>query len=177
MGSVKRISYFFLGLLMILSSFVMFTWPEIGYELVLLILELTLLIHGIRQLVFYGLMARHMVGGINVFYNGLFYLDAGLFTLYLSDMPRIYVMIYLIGCMLFSGVTDAAHANEMRKQKFRHWKYELFSGLVKVLISLVCLFHINSMEIIAIVYGIGLLHSAVTHIVTAFRRTAIVYVQ
>lgn len=49
--------------------------------------------------------------------------------------------------------------------------------IVQVVISFICLLHLNSAEIIAIVYGVGLLHSAVSHIVAAFRRTAIVYVQ
>lgn len=177
MGSAKRVSYFFLGLIMMLCSLIMFWYPEVGYQVVLLILELMLLIRGIRQLIFYFCMARHMVGGISIFYHGILLFDAGLFALNLHDVPRMYAMLYLIGYMLFSGVIDAGRANEVRKQNSGHWKYQLFSGIIKILVSFICINYLDSMEIIAMIYGIGLLHSALLHIVTAFRRTAVVYVQ
>ncbi len=177
MGSVKRVTYFFLGVIMMLCSFLLFLAPKDGYQIVLLILEITLFLYGVRQLAFYFSMARYMVGGIRIFYLGILILDASLFALYLDDLPRMYSMLYLIGYMLISGAIDVARANEARRQKSGHWKYQMFCGAVKMIVSVVCLFHIDSAEMIAIIYGIGLLHSAATHIVTAFRRTAIVYVQ
>ena len=177
MSSAKRVSYFFSGLLMIVCGLIVIWQPEEGYQVVLFILELTLLFRGIRQLVFYFSMARHMVGGISIFYQGLLLFDAGLFALNLNNVPRMYSMLYLVGCMLLSGMTDAARANEERKQKFGHWKYEIVSGGIKILISFICIFHLNSIEIIATIYGLGLLYSAIYRIVISFRRSAIVYVQ
>ncbi len=177
MGKAKRIAYFFKGLVMIIASLIMFAWPEEGYLVVLFILEMTLLIHGIQKIWYYFSMARFMVGGINIFYRGLLIFDAGLFTLNLRNMPPIVTMLYLIAVMLFSGVINVAKANETRKQKSIHWKYSMFSGGVKILVAIVCIFHLHSAEIITTIYSIGLFCSAVSHIVTSFRKTAIVYVQ
>lgn len=177
MGSAKRVSYFFVGLIMMLCGLILFMELEDGYQDVLLILEVMLLLHGIRKLVFYFTMARHMVGGINIFYQGILTFDAGLFALNLHDVPRIYAMLYLIAYMLVTGVIDAVRTNEIRKQGSRQWKYQMLTGMIKILISIICIFHLNSAEIIAIIYGVGLFSSAISHIVTAFRRTAIVYVQ
>lgn len=177
MGSAKRVTYFLSGLLMMLCSVLVISSPEAGYQIVLLILELMLLIRGVRQLVFYFSMARFMVGGISIFYRGLLLLDAGLFALNLDNVPRMYTMLYLIGYMLIAGLVDAAYANEERRQRYGRWKYQMFSGTVKIVISFICLFHLGSVEIITAIYGVGLFFSAVSHMVTSFRRSAIVYVQ
>ena len=175
MGKAKRVSYGILGLLLILCSVLMACLPQYGYQIVLLVLELTLLVYGIKQLLFYFFMARHMVGGIRIFYQSILILDAGFFALSLHDMPRQYVMMYLVGGMLISGFLDAARARDIRRQNSPHWKYTMFSGLVKIGIFFACLFHIDSELLITLIYSVGLLHSGVERIVTAFRQTAIVY--
>ena len=176
MGKAKRLSYGFFGLLMMICSVLMVRFPKYGYLFALGVLELTLIAYGIRQLMFYLLMARHMVGGIRIFYQSVLVLDAGLFALSLHDMPRAYVMMYLVGSMLVSGVLNAARARETRRQGSTHWKYAMFTGLVKIVLSFVCMFYISSETLITIIYSAGLFYAGVARIVNASRQTAIVYI-
>lgn len=177
MNQAKRISYIFTGLLTAICSLILFIWNDEGFGFILLILEFSLLLHGIQKLLFYFKMARHMVGGIRIFYEGLLYLDAGLFTLTLNDVPKIFGILYLITVMFISGIIAVLKANEIRRQKSSIWKYSMFSGVVKTLIAFSCLFHLDSFSNITMLYSIGLFYSSISHIVTAFRKTAIVYIQ
>ena len=176
MGMAKRLSYGFFGLLMMVCSVLMVHFPKYGYLFALGFLELTLIIYGIRQLMFYFLMARYMVGGVRIFYQSILVLDAGLFALSLHDMPRAYVMTYLVGTMLISGVINVARANETRQQHSPHWKFVMLTGLVKIVLSVVCLLNISSETLITLIYSAGLFYSGISRIVNASRQTAIVYV-
>ena len=176
MGKAKRLSYGFFGLLMMICSVLMVRFPKYGYLFALGVLELTLIAYGIRQLVFYFLMARHMVGGIRIFYQSILVLDAGLFALSLHDMPRAYVMTYLVGSMLISGIINVARAYETRRQHSPHWKFAMLTGLVKIVLSVVCMFHIDSEMLITLLYSAGLFYAGVSRIVNASRQTAIVYI-
>ncbi len=177
MDSARRIYNFITGLLMVFLSGIMIYDRAEGYLAVLFCLECSLFLYGIRQIWYYLTMARHMVGGILVFYRGLFFLDAGVFTLNLDDVPRIYAMIYLLAGLAFSGIIDMLQANSARKLQSGHWKYQMFYGVVKVGFTVLSVFFINSVLMLTIIYSAGLLHAAVSRIVTAFRRTAIVYVE
>lgn len=175
MGKAKRLAYGFFGLILMACSVLMVCLPKYGYHIVLLILELTLIAHGTKQLLYYALMARYMVGGIRIFYQGVLVLDAGFFALSLHTMPRQYVMMYLVGGMLLSGIIDAAYANETRRQGAKHWRYSMFTGSVKIIISFACMFHIDSAVIITLIYSAGLFYSGIARLVDAFRQKATVY--
>ncbi len=177
MGKAKRIMYVVTGLFMIASSVIMSVFYEVGYIVVLIILEIMLFAHGIRLLFYYFTLARYMVGGISIFYKGILFLDSGLFALNMDDIPRPYAMVYLVGCLIVSGVIDVMRANTARKLESAHWKYQCSSGIIKIIVSVICLCLINSPAMLTIIYSLGLLHAGIGRIATAFRETDIVYVK
>ena len=174
--SQKFIS-FISGFLMIVFGILMLTLEEDGYEAVLLILETALLFSGIQQLFYYFAMARNMVGGIYIFYKGILLLDAGLFALNLDKVPEQYGMLYLIATMAFSGLTAVFHAVEAKRMQSGRWIHQMFYGCVEFLSAIVCLIFLNSGRILLIVYSIGLFHAGTHRILSAFRKSEIVYIK
>lgn len=131
---------------------------------------------GIKKIVYYFTMARHMVGGIEIFYKSVILLDLGIFVFCVSDIPQTVAMLYLIGDNAFRGVVDVLHSFDEKKLGKSSWKLNFAYGAVKVLLAVSGLVFIRSVEALIIIYCIGLLQSAVRHIVKAFRKTAIIYV-
>ena len=176
MNSFKRVMNIFAAIIMIACAALMFLDPGNGFKLVILLLTLTLTIRGLRLIIYYISMARHAVGGIAILYEGIILFDAGLFATSLGNVPLVYTMLYLIICMLVSGGIDVMRANEARGMDAERWKLQMFYGAGNVVLAIVCIFFLNTAALLSIVYGISLLHSAVCRIITAFRRTAIVYI-
>ncbi|MDO4804881.1 MAG: DUF308 domain-containing protein [Lachnospiraceae bacterium] len=177
MSGRKRVVYFITGLFMVLFGVIMMFPSEEGYKTVLNILEFALIISGIKHLHFYFTMARYMVGGIYIFFKGIFILDAGLFAFNLDDVPKQYAMLYLIGGLAIAGVIGIMHAMEVRKLESGKWKSLLAQGIIQISVAIVCLFFLGDQDMLTLVYGLGLLHSGIMRIMTSFRKTAIVYVK
>lgn len=177
MGKARRVFYFVSGVVMLVLCVVLISDPKEGYLPIIYLLELSLILEGIRKLVYYFTMARYMVGGLSVFYKGLFFLDAGLFTITLDDGPRIYAMIYLLAGLALSGCIDLLQANSARRLRAGHWRYQMFYGIGQIAIAGVGLFFLDSVSMLTWIFAAGLLHSAVSRMIMAFRRTAIVYVE
>ena len=57
------------------------------------------------------------------------------------------------------------------------WRLRLLHGVVDLLQALLCLIFIGSVQLAVYIYVAGLIYSAIFRIITAFRRTAIVYIQ
>ena len=162
---------------MIVFGILMLTLEEDGYEAVLYILEIALMLSGIQQLFYYFTMARNMVGGIYIFYKGILLLDAGLFAVALGEVPEQYGMLYLIATMAFSGITAIIHAIEAKRMQSGRWIHQMFYGCVEFLSAIVCLIFLNSGRILLIVYSIGLFHAGAHRILAAFRPSSIVYIK
>lgn len=177
MSAVQKVKNVIVGLLIILCGVFMIRDPDSGYSVAVLILTVSLVLYGLKQIIYYFTMAIRLVGGKMVLYKGIILLDLGLFTLMLSDMPRMYVVLYLLACHLFSGVVDVLRALEAKKLEAPSWKRNFTLGLINIIIAVACLFFMKSNRILMYVYGCGLIYSAIVRIVSAFRRTAIVYVQ
>ena len=171
----KRVLRILRGILMLLAAAILLAEPEYGYIIVIIILDIMLLVYGIRLLVYYITMARYMVGGIATFYKSIVVIDMGLFIAGLPSAPKKLAMVYLIVCLAFSGITDILHAVEA-KNIMGAWKYEIVGGVVKTLVAVCCFGFLESSGILVVVYCVGLIHTALTYIVSAFRRTAVAYV-
>ena len=122
-------------------------------------------------------MARHMVGGRIMLYLAVVVLDLGMFTMMLTNIPKIYIVLYLVVVYAFAGVVSILRALEAKRYQAPMWKLSLISGIINVVIAILCIIFMRSTNMIVYLYCVGLIYSAIVRIVTAFRETAIVYIQ
>ena len=96
MGKARRVFNVLTGLFVILFGLFMFSGQDQAYKAMLFFLEVAMILRGVRLLVYYNSMARHMVGGKIILYEGIFFLDVGLLFVNIDDLPWMYVMMYLV---------------------------------------------------------------------------------
>ncbi|MBQ3321573.1 MAG: DUF308 domain-containing protein [Firmicutes bacterium] len=176
MTKARRIGHVLTGLIMVIFGTAMAIMPSEVYGVIILSLGLTLMLSGIRSLVYYFTMAKHMVGGLAVLYRGVIVFDIGLFTLSLVDVPLIFIMLYLAGLHGFSGFIDIMRAIESKKMN-ASWKLNISHGIINVLIALLCLVFLKTVWVATLCYSLGLIYSGIIRIIQAFRRTTVVYIQ
>lgn len=178
MNSIQRIKKFLSGLVMLFGSVILAVEPEEGYYAIAIFLSLSLLLSGTRLLVYYFTMARNMVGGKSILYKALILMDLGLFTITGINIPKIYLICHLLISHGFSGVVDMLKAYEDKKMEAPSWKMSFVYGFGNLLISLVALSCVvNGMNWLVVdIYSAGLAYSAIMQMVSAFRRTAIIYI-
>ena len=178
MNSIQRIRKFLSGLGMLLGSAILITAPEDGYYIVAFLLSVSLLLTGIRSLVYYITMARHMVGGKTILYKSLVLMDLALFTLTAITIPKFYLICHLLISHGFSGLVDMLKAMEDRKLQAPSWRMSLIYGLgnlVTAVAAFTCLLR-SSTDLVMYIYCVGLAYSAVMQMASAFRKTAIIYI-
>lgn len=180
MSSFQRIKSIALGILMILFALVMFLIPEEGYDTVTVLISLSLMLYGVKLLYFYFSMARHMIGGKIMLYQAIIVLDLSLFTMSMASMSSFTIIIYLLGIFGFAGAIDILRAFEAKSNGYKHWKLKFLTGcicVVFVIIMAVLGLIFKNTAILVYGYCISLLYSGVVRIVTALRKTAMVYIQ
>ena len=144
-----------------------------------LILSLSLVVYGIRLTWYYFRMARHMVGGKMLLCQGILVLDIGLFSSSVITQSRVYVLGYLLVIYAFSGGIDILRALEAKRYGAPAWKWKLISGCITIAAAVtigVAGFCFGSVDFVVYGYCASLFYTAVTRLVTAFRKTAIVYI-
>ncbi len=177
MSAFQRVRSMIVAALMVACGIIMLTVINIGYEIVCLVLCITLLVSGIRHLIYFFRMARHMVGGRMILYKGVILLDLGVFTATIFDIPQIYVMLYLFAGNMVSGGISIFRALETKKLEAPHWRLTLVHGITNIAIAVLCIVFIMNTEMVVFIYALGLFYSAIMRIVSSFRKTAVVYVQ
>ena len=177
MSSGQKIKNILIGVLIILGAVILIAVPKEGLIITAGILSLSLFIYGIKTLIYYFTMARHMVGGRVMLYLAVVVLDLGMFTVILTGIPKIYIVLYLVVIYAFAGVIDILRALEAKKYQSPSWRFILVSGVINVVIAILCIVFVGSTRMIVYLYCAGLIYSAIVRIVTAFRKTAIVYIQ
>ena len=177
MSSGQRIKNVLIGILIILGAVILIAFPEEGIIITASILSLSLFVYGIKTLIYYITMTRHMVGGRIMLYLAVVVLDLGMFTMMLTNIPKMYIALYLVVVYAFSGAIDILRALEAKKYQAPSWRLSLISGIISVVIAILCIVFIGSTNMIVYLYSAGLIYSAIVRIVTAFRKTAIVYIQ
>ncbi len=176
MTIVQRILNFLLAILILLSGLLLIVFQDYCLPIVTATLGFSLLIYGIKQTVYYFRMARHMVGGRYLLYMGIIVIDFGIFTLSMTNVPTIYLWIYLIFVYAFSGIIDILRSLEAKRND-ASWKMNFCHGVMNILIAVMCIVYLNSADMLVVIYGFGLVASACVRIVKTFRRTAIIYIQ
>ncbi len=176
MSSFQRIENFLIGLVMLFCGGYMMFFPKEGYKVAALFLSIALVGKGLSYLFYFFSMARHMVGGKLIFFLGLILLDFGLFTLSLSDIPRVYVISYLLIMHAFSGIIELLRGVESKQMDSSTWFLYIFHGLVNIGIVVFCMFFVKSTRVLGFVYGIGLFYSAIIRMVSSFRQSQVMHI-
>jgi uncharacterized membrane protein HdeD (DUF308 family) len=173
MGIHNRILHILIAAGLVFMAVLLFFLGEYGSKLVALIMGFSLLIYGIRCLVAYFIKYRYIVGGRMQLYIGIIVMDLGLLIISSYNGSGVLILIYLLGFRLVMGVIGVARALE-RKKSGASWKIRLAGGIISLLTVLVGIIFFREPEVVVDIYCIGLLISAVEHIVTAFRRDKVV---
>ncbi len=180
MSKFTRVKNILTGLISILLGLMLFFIPEeaadAGFYVVVLILSLGLLISGIKEIIFYFSMAIHMVGGKRSLYRGVIILEVAFFTMSLYEIPRIFILLYLIGVHAFSGGVEIMRAMEAKKND-SSYILKLIQGIMDILLAACCLVFIKNGNIATYIYAAGLINSSIMKIIGSFKKTAVVYIQ
>ncbi|WP_026526894.1 DUF308 domain-containing protein [Butyrivibrio sp. VCD2006] len=169
MTKFQRLRSIAFSIIMILGSIIFILDPEDGYTVVVTILGIWLLFYGIGTLFYFFTMARHMVGGKYILYKGFIFTDFGYLTASISDIPRVYVLIYLIVIHAFAGLVEILRALENHRYGAA-WRAKFFHGLFDILLAALCIILIKKTHTAIIVYSIGLFYSAIMRIGSALRK-------
>ncbi len=177
MSVASRVLQIITGLLIVAGAIFMIIVPEVGYYVIALILGITLLVSGIGSLIYFFTMARHMVGGRDTLYSSLIKIDLALFTLSVTDVPKFFVMLYLVAVFGVTGLLRLLRGLEARKKKAPNWSGPFVGGLIFLLFTALCLFFVSNTVIMVIIYSIGLIFMGLDRVTGAFQRSKIVYIQ
>ena len=177
MTRIQRARAFLESLVMIAFCILLVIEPDLGSQLIIIVAGFALLLEGAQSLVYYATMARKMVGGKLQLYKGIILMDLGAFMLTQDDLPTVYIMVYLMIANLVAGVIDVMHAMESKRLEAGSWRLNMAIGVTNILIAIVCVFFIKSTQMLVYAYSFGLFYSACLRFASAFRRSAIVYIQ
>ena len=178
MGIAQRITGVLIGLVTLAAAIIFMVYPsEDAYTLIVGFLALGLAITGIRNIVFFFRMARHMIGGKMSLILGAISFDFAILTGALSSVPKIYIFLYLIGIHAFSGVVEILRAMEAKNTVEGPWKMKFGQGLFDLALAVVCLIFIRNTNTAIMIYSIGLIYSAILRIFNALRRTSFILIQ
>ncbi|WP_029232217.1 hypothetical protein [Butyrivibrio sp. VCB2006] len=177
MTRFQKIKEVVVALFTIALSIVLFVADDYGYLLIIVFLSLSLVFMGIKELAYFFSMARFMVGGKIVLYKGIFFLDIGIFTSTLLDLPESVLLIYLAIIHGFTGLVEILRVIETLKYGSKSWKLKFSHGLIDVFLAVACIAFSNLPQTAVYIYCFGLLYSSLIKIISAFRKTTFVYIQ
>ena len=147
------------------------------YIFVIIVLAIGLAVRGIKDIVFYFTMARHMVGGKMILFQGVVILDFAVFAGSLTNVPKIYILLYLLWIHAFSGAIEILRAIEAKRTVDGPWRMKFGHGMVNLLLALSSLIYIRHINTAVLIYCLGLIYSALIRIISAFRRTAFMVIE
>lgn len=177
MSYAQRVRSFMAGTGMLLAMLILLIIGDDGVSLVVFILAVSLILRGLRSLIYYLSMAKFMVGGQASLLTGVFLIDLGILSLSLADEGQMFIFLYLAGWNAFSGLVSLLRAREAYRNKGKSWIMNTLYGVVNIGILICCFIYWNSPATLAALYCAGLGYSGILRIINAFRRTEIVYIQ
>ncbi len=178
MTAFQRIRKILFSLCMLaVAIFFILNPSDNAYKTVVALLSLGLAIAGMKDIIYYFTMARHMVGGKIILIQGVIIFDFAIITGSLANVPKIYILLYLIGVHAFSGVVEILRAMEARRTVDGPWKRKFSHGIVNFILAIACLIFIRQPHTALIIYSLGLMYSAVVRLFEAFGKTAFVVIE
>ena len=177
MRKLQLIGNSIVSLVLIFLALVLIAEPENGYQFVVVVLTLALVIFGFRYLIFYFFMGRKMVGGKSLLYRAIIAIDFAAFTMSLNDIPLTYVMLYLLAVHAIYGVIALLHALEMKRSGSPGWRIGMIYAVGNLVLSVLCLIFIGKLETAVYIYAVSIIYSALHRIVTALQPREMVAIQ
>ena len=177
MSKTRRVFTIIGAVFVILGSLVLMQVPEIAFELIAIGIACMLTLYGIKYLIYYITHAQHMVGGKWFLLIGLILFDLGAFASMLIDQARAIMIIYVAGAHFIAAVLNVIRTVGNKKDSNPSWKIDLAQGIGNFAQVVLCLVFINHISIPVYIYCIGCIYTAILMIVSACKKTAIVYVQ
>ena len=177
MTVIRRINIILFGIAQFILGLIMLIMPEYGTRIVLLTIGYYLIIIGYKNIWYYFGMARFMVDGRLALIQGVIMIDFGFLANSLTDVPRIYIIIYLMIIHTFSGILEILRALEEKKYGSKSWRLKLCHGIVNLTIVILCVIFIQNNSTAVIIFASGVIYSAIIRIITGFRRSSFLFVQ
>ena len=165
------------GILEFILGIIMLTYPDYGYRIVLLVIGLYLMFSGYKNLFYFFSMARYMVDGRLILVKAVILLDFGFLAGSLTDVPRIYILIYLMVLHTFEGTVELLRSYEDKRVGSHSWKLKMFHGILDLFIVILCIVFIANNNTVVIIFSTGLIYSSIIRIITGFRKSSFLYVQ
>ncbi len=176
----QRIWDIVISAVIIFASIAMMMEPEYGVVLAAAIFAVAMIVTGIRYLFYYLTMAKYMVGGKVELIISILILDFGTFIAsVILGSPEILIFFLQIFYGAY-GVIDIVVARQSKKAGSPLWKLNMISGFVNIgfmVTAFICGNFYQSNTLLVYIFCLGLIYMAIVRIVTAFRKTAVVYIQ
>lgn len=180
MTKIGRIQKVLGGILVMLYGIIIvIDNTEDGIRIVAFIMSLTFTLRGIQSLIYYLRMARSMVGGKLTLFRGILLLDLGALTSSMTEGQTFYIVLYIAGIHLFSAAVDLLRTVETLKMRSSEWRLQAIFCATNAFLAVMLIaggLVMKNLQIVLYVYGAGLIYSAILNIVSAFRKTEIVYI-
>ena len=175
MRNIARIKNVVFALILIAFAVILLTMPQFGPMLILLVLGALMILSGIRSLIYYFTMAKNMVGGKKTLYHSIFIIDVGAFLMAGYSGSEQLILLYLMGLLAISGGIDLIRALESKKEG-APWKLRFISALIAFVLLIASILSMSNKQLVVYIFCIGLLYNAITRIISAFRKTAVIYI-
>ena len=176
MTKFQRVKEIFYGIAIILAALLMICSPSDGYIIIIAILSLWFTFRGLSTIIYYLTMSRFMVGGRESLFMGVIMMDFGILTGTFTSIPHYYVLLYLVAMHGFSGVVEILRAMEARNTG-ASWRLKMSHGIIDFAMAMICIIWLKQPNVTVIIYSVGLLYSAILRIISACRKTKLVYIQ
>ena len=179
MNIFKRARKILLGMGMIIGGFLFLLIPEAGYQVLIIILSISLLVYGVKTIIYYFTMARNMVGGKSALFKSIILLDTAMLTASFSTLRPAYLILYLVGMYAVSGVINILRSAEAKKFDSPMWKMKLASGIINILIAVIAMvfgLFLHSAEMPVYLFAGVVINSGVFSIAGAFQKEKPIYI-
>ena len=177
MSKTKRVWTIIGAVFAIQTALFLMIIPEIAFLLIAAFVGLWLTFYGLKYLIYYMTHAQHMVGGKWFLLLGLLMFDMGMFATLLIDQAQMIMIIYVVAAHFVAAVLNFARAYSNKGDGNPGWKIDLAQGIGNISQVVLCLVFINYVEVPVFIYCSGVIYSSILNIITACKKTAIVYVQ
>lgn len=177
MSKIGRVFKIFKSILMLtLGALILLLPSSRSYVVACTLIGVVITINGLKDLIFYISSARHMVGGGRIFINSVIMMDLGLISFMILYESPVIAMLYLVSIFVVMGAIDIARSIETKKNEYKFWFVGLIKGILAILVGVACFILADSIDIMLLVFGIGLIVIAVEGIAMSFTKSAIEYI-